>query len=79
MSYGADGSILPALATSWIVRSIDGSPGVEYVFSLRQGVTFHDGTPWNAEACKINFDNVFAPPLAATYHSWYALPSVVVR
>ena len=79
MSYGPDGAILPALATSWVTRSIPGSQGVEIVFELRQGVTFHDGAPWNAAACKMTFDNVFAPSLAATYHSWYALPAVVVR
>ncbi len=79
MSYGPDGAILPALATSWLTRSIPGSSAGESVFELRQGVTFHDGAPWNAAACKLNFDNVFAPALVAGYHSWYALPSVVSR
>jgi len=42
----------PDLATSWSV-----SPdGLVWTFKLRQGVTFHDGTPWNAEAAKFNFD-----------------------
>src|SRR5579864_1149485 len=42
----------PDLATSWSV-----SPdGLTWTFQLRQGVTFHDGTPWNAEAAKANFD-----------------------
>ena len=79
VSYGQDGAILPALATSWQINSIPGSQGVEIVFELRQGVTFHDGAPWNAAACKQTFDNVFAPAMAATYHSWYALPSVVTK
>ena len=44
--------IEPDLATSWSV-----SPdGLVWTFKLRQGVTFHDGTPWNAEAAKINID-----------------------
>ena len=44
----------PALATSWDI-SEDGS---EYTFSLREGVTFHDGSPFNAEVVKFNFDRV---------------------
>ena len=80
MSYGLDGAILPALATEWDTIPSNVVPGgVDIVFQLRQGVTFHDGAPWNAAACKMNFDNVFSPALAATYHSWYALPSMAVR
>lgn len=73
VSYGADGAILPALATSWaFADNADGT--VNLTFQLRQGVAFHDGQTWNAAACKINFDNVFARPLASTYHSWCAGP-----
>lgn len=80
MSYGVDGAILPALAATWdIIPSNVALGGVDIVFQLRQGVTFHDGAPWNAAACKMNFDNVFSPALAATYHSWYALPTMAVR
>ncbi|HKX19571.1 MAG TPA: ABC transporter substrate-binding protein [bacterium] len=44
--------IEPDLATSWTV-----SPdGLVWTFKLRQGVTFQDGTPWNADAAKFNFD-----------------------
>jgi peptide/nickel transport system substrate-binding protein len=42
----------PDLAASWSV-----SPdGTVWTFKLRKGVTFHDGTPWNAEAAKLNID-----------------------
>jgi peptide/nickel transport system substrate-binding protein len=45
-------AIVPALATSWEV-----SPdGRVYTFHLRQNVKFHDGTPFNAEAVKVNLD-----------------------
>jgi peptide/nickel transport system substrate-binding protein len=48
--YGAQGQILPALAESWNI-----SPdGKIYTFHLRQGVTFSDGTPFDAEAAKFS-------------------------
>src|SRR2546428_7209651 len=46
--------IVPMLATSWQIA--DG--GRTYTFKLRQGVVFHDGTPFNAEAVKINFERM---------------------
>ena len=73
VSYGADGSTLPALATAWTFAD-NGDGTTSVTFTLRQGVFFHDGQPWNAAACKTNFDNVFARALAATYHSWCVVP-----
>ena len=53
----ADGSVNPWLAESWEI-----SPdGLEYTFKLKQGVTFHDGTPFNAEAVKATFDATMDP------------------
>lgn len=46
--------IEPALATDWIISD----DGLEYTFNLREGVSFHDGTPFNAEAVKFNFDRM---------------------
>jgi len=71
VSYGADGTIIPALATSWTVKA-DG-----VTFRLRQGVKFTDGQDWNCAAAKLNFDHVFAAPLrTADYHGWYQLPFI---
>lgn len=52
----ADGSleVEPALAESWDISE----DGLAYTFHLREGVTFHDGTPFNAEAVKFNFDRM---------------------
>lgn len=56
-----DGKFHPGLAKSW-----DTSPdGLVYTFNLREGVKFHDGTPFNAEAVKINFDRVVNPDTKA--------------
>jgi peptide/nickel transport system substrate-binding protein len=50
-------SFLPGLATSYSV-----SPdGKTFTFELRKGVTFHDGTPFNASAVKATFDRIVAP------------------
>ena len=49
---GATTRIKPALAETW-ETSADGKV---WTFHLRQGVTFHDGTPFDASAVKANFD-----------------------
>lgn len=46
--------IKPLLATSYQVSE----DGLVYTFTLRQGVTFQDGTDFNADAVKYNFDRV---------------------
>jgi peptide/nickel transport system substrate-binding protein len=59
LSLGEDGKIHPALAESW-----EAAPdGKSYTFKLRQGVTFHDGTPFNAEAVKLSWDRLLSPDL----------------
>ncbi len=50
-------TIVPMLATSW-TASPDGKT---VTFKLRQGVKFHDGTPFGAEAVKANFDRMLDP------------------
>ncbi|WP_195210322.1 ABC transporter substrate-binding protein [Actinomarinicola tropica] len=49
---GADGEIHPHLAES--IEANEGS--TEWTVTLRDGITFHDGTPLDAEAVKRNFD-----------------------
>jgi peptide/nickel transport system substrate-binding protein len=43
---------IPALATAWEATE----DGLEWTFTLREGVTFHDGTPFNADAVVFNFE-----------------------
>ena len=51
-----DGSleVEPALAESWEISQ----DGTVYTFSLREGVTFHDGSPLDAEAVTFHFERM---------------------
>jgi len=44
----------PALAKSWDISS----DGTVYTFNLRSGIKFHDGSDFNADAVKFNFDRM---------------------
>jgi len=62
--------LAPALATSWTPSE----NGTVWTFKLREGVRFHDGTPFNAEAVCFNFNRWVNLPNAAaqsqaTYYS----------
>jgi peptide/nickel transport system substrate-binding protein len=48
---GTSTKVIPWLAESW-----DSADGLTWVFHLRKGVKFHDGTDFNATAVKWNFD-----------------------
>src|ERR1700704_773829 len=49
--------IVPGLAESWTISK----DGLQYTFKLRRGVTFHDGTPFNAEAGKFSIERQINP------------------
>lgn len=51
---GPDLKIVPGLAASW--EELD--EGKRIRFNLREGVKFHDGEPFNAEAVKFTFDRL---------------------
>jgi len=56
-----EGNLQPSLATEW---NIDGTT---ITMKLREGVTFHDGAPFDAEAVKANLEYTkakAAPPIA---------------
>jgi len=53
----ATGGFVPGLAESWTVSE----DGRTYTFTLRRDVKFHDGTPFNAEAVKVNLDRIADP------------------
>ena len=51
------GTYHPGLATDWSVSD----DATEYIFNLRDDVSFHDGTPFNAAAVKYTFDRIVDP------------------
>jgi peptide/nickel transport system substrate-binding protein len=55
------GTFEPGLATEWSVND----DATEYTLKLREDVTFHDGTPFNAEAVKFTFDRIADPETKA--------------
>jgi ABC-type transport system substrate-binding protein len=67
--------VIPALAESWEMSE----DGLEWTFYLRQGVKFHDGTDFNADAVLINWNRWWDPadPLhigntgSFTYFHWF--------
>lgn len=70
VSMQRDGSVVPWLADSWTV-----SPdGLVYTFTLRQGVTFHDGTPLDAAAVKANFEHMIDPATQSLTTAGYLRP-----
>ncbi|MDF2595942.1 MAG: transporter substrate-binding protein [Clostridia bacterium] len=58
LAYENDSTdVKAALAESWE----KGADGLSYTFKLREGVKFHDGTDFNAEAVKFNIDRQIPP------------------
>ena len=49
--------IAPGLAESWTISK----DGLRYAFKLRKGISFHDGTPFNAEAVKDSIERQINP------------------
>lgn len=57
VKVGDDGAVAPVLAVSYTVSE----DGLDYIFNLRPGVTFHDGSSLNADVVVLNFNRWFNP------------------
>lgn len=68
-------AIVPKLATSWAISE----DGMVWTFTLREGVCFHSGTPFNAEAVKVNFDRLLAGGFKRSSLYLPVIESVVVE
>ena len=51
-------SIIPALAETWTLSDDQ----LSYTFTLREGVAFHDGTPFDADDVVATFNRIINPP-----------------
>lgn len=54
-----DGRFVSGLAREWEISE----DGLTYTFRLREDVTFHDGTPFNAEAVRFSLDRIADPEI----------------
>ena len=71
----------PSLASSWSTNYadvvVDPDTKYEITFTLTSNVKFHDGTDWNADAAKVNFDQIMGgngalggPKALKGMHDW---------
>lgn len=63
VSLDETGNLLPRLATSWTI-----SPnGKEWIIALRRGVTYHDGTSFDAKTAKFSIEKAMTGAVWAKY------------
>jgi peptide/nickel transport system substrate-binding protein len=76
VAFDTQGKIEPLLATSWETSK----DGLTLTFKLRQGVKFHDGTPFNAEAVAFSLDRLISGkvkvPIGAGFRSMKSIEAV---
>jgi peptide/nickel transport system substrate-binding protein len=69
LTIDAELNYVPDLAESWDVLD----DGKVYVFHLRKGVKFHDGTDFDAEAVRWNFQRIMDPEEKAFDAPYYSM------
>ena len=68
VQFGADGVVLPQLASSWEISD----DGLVYVFHLIANARFHDGTPFDAGIAKFSLDRIAGPGSVHPQRARYA-------
>jgi peptide/nickel transport system substrate-binding protein len=71
----AEGKVIPHLATGYEVSE----DGLVWTIHLREGVRFHDGTPFNAEAAAFTLNRFLDPAMKAIYRALLLGPVTEVR
>ena len=61
------GAVQPGLARDWTISE----DGLTYTFTLQDGVTFHDGTAFDAEDVKFTFDRILAEDSVNAHREFY--------
>ena len=76
VAFNTQGKIVPMLATSWETAK----DGLKMTFHLRQGVKFHDGTPFNADAVVFSLERLISGkvkvPIGAGFRSMKSIQAV---
>jgi peptide/nickel transport system substrate-binding protein len=70
-----DGSILPALATAWQVSA----DGLEYTFTLREGVHFHNGREMTPEDVVYCLNRLIDPEITTKSRDYTGVESIEAR
>lgn len=60
-------AVEPALATKW-----EYTKPTEIMWTLREGVVFHNGQPFTADDAKWNVERLIDPKTASPFANWYA-------
>lgn len=68
----ADFAVEPELATEWSVSE----DGLEWTFLLREGVTFHNGEPFNADSVVATMQRIIDKPNLVQAAFWTGLKAV---
>lgn len=67
--FDAEMNVVNLLATEYQANE----DATEFILTLREGVSFTDGTPWNAEAAKINLDRMADQSLGLKRNGLFAM------
>ncbi len=69
VEFSNDLEFIPKLSPAWEASE----DGTEWIFQLREGVKFHDGTDFTSTAVKVTFEHLLDPELAANRRGNYLM------